>query len=157
MNGNAFSAAGRKLLPTRRTWAGLAVLLVGLGVTGCSKASVAEEPEPATVREISEGLSEITVTERAAERLGIETEAVGTAAVDGGERLVVPYSALMYHYDGSTWTYAETAAFTYQRVPVQVERIADGMAMLTEGPAQGSSVVSVGAAELYGIEFGIGK
>jgi hypothetical protein len=29
--------------------------------------------------------------------------------------------------------------------------------LVTEGPPEGAVVVTVGAAELYGIEFGVGK
>lgn len=152
MNGNGFSARSRMLVRSKRAGAGMAVALLGL-LGACSEASVAEEPEPATVTEVSEGLAKITLTERAAERLGIETVPVEAAA----EGLALPYGALMYHYDGSTWTYVEVEPLSYQRESVQVQSIEDGRAVLSGGPAAGTPVVNVGAAELYGIEFGIGK
>jgi multidrug efflux system membrane fusion protein len=42
------------------------------------------------------------------------------------------------------------------RERITVDDIEDGRAVLTDGPAVGTAVVSVGAAELYGTEFGVG-
>ena len=77
--------------------------------------------------------------------------------VEGSERLVVPYSAVMYHFDGSTWTYTNPAPLTYVREPIEIDYIDGNTVVLDRGPAVGTVVVSVGAAELYGVEFGIGK
>jgi membrane fusion protein, heavy metal efflux system len=42
------------------------------------------------------------------------------------------------------------------RERVTVEFIEGDQAVLSKGPAEGSAVVTVGAAELYGTEFGVG-
>ncbi|NOT30602.1 MAG: hypothetical protein HOP15_09175 [Planctomycetes bacterium] len=45
----------------------------------------------------------------------------------------------------------------YRRAAVDLERAAGGEALLVRGPEAGSQVVSAGAAELFGTEFGAGK
>jgi len=74
----------------------------------------------------------------------------------GGARSVVPYGALLYDVNGDAWVYISTAAGTYQRAPVVVDYIEDDQAVLLDGPDEGTPVVSVGAAELFGTEFGVG-
>jgi len=42
---------------------------------------------------------------------------------------------------------------TYQRQRIGVERIVGDLAVLSEGPAVGTPIVTVGAAMLYGAEI----
>ncbi len=95
------------------------------------------------------GLQTITLTERAAGRLDIEVKEAGD--------LEIPYSALLYGLDGSTFVYISPEHLTFQRATVVVDHIQEETAVLKEGPAAGMAVVTVGAAELYGLETGIGK
>jgi hypothetical protein len=46
---------------------------------------------------------------------------------------------------------------TFVRRRVEVVRVADGRAVLSFGPKVGTPVVTGGAAELFGTEFGAGK
>jgi hypothetical protein len=71
--------------------------------------------------------------------------------------LVVPYSAILYDISGGTWVYENTAPRTFIRRRVNVSRVANGMAILQQGLAIGTKVVTDGAAELFGTEFGGGK
>lgn len=71
--------------------------------------------------------------------------------------LVVPYAAILYDIQGGTWLYENTAPLTYIRRRVEISRVTDGMAILKQGPATGTKVVTDGAAELFGTEFGGGK
>lgn len=119
----------------------------------CSNSSDYVYIEPATVTEAGPDLWTVTLTPAAAERTGIETAAVESS----GDHLVIPYSAVFYHYDGSTWTYLDQGGNSYTRAPIEIDYIEGDRAMLTDGPSAGQPVVSVGAAELYGVEFGIGK
>jgi len=68
---------------------------------------------------------------------------------------VIPYSAVVYDHDGSTWTYVNTAARTYERKPITVAGIDGDIAQLSAGPPAGTEVVTVGAAELLGTEYNI--
>jgi hypothetical protein len=81
----------------------------------------------------------------------------GAPGTAGGTdvREVVPYSAVVYDTDGSTWTYVNTAARTYVRQPITIVAIRDDIAQLSAGPPVGAPVVTVGAAELLGTEYNI--
>jgi hypothetical protein len=69
----------------------------------------------------------------------------------------VPYAAVLYGLRGETWTYARTEPLVFVRQPITVDYIQGDLAVLTDGPAAGTAVVTVGGAELFGIETGIGK
>jgi hypothetical protein len=81
--------------------------------------------------------------------------AASTAKGQTGVREIIPYSAVVYDTDGSTWTYANTAARTYVRKPITIAAIKGGVAVLSVGPPVGTAVVTVGAAELLGTEYDI--
>jgi hypothetical protein len=151
-------------LPARlRHWAatGALLMLAGVGAGGCSPSAGADDAasgsiggEPAHV-EVVEGtdLGRITLTRRAAERLGLETAAVA-AGPDGGT--VIPYSALIYDAAGGTWAYTAEEPLVYQRAPVTVRDFDGDQVVLADGPPAGTSVVTVGAALLLGEELDVG-
>jgi hypothetical protein len=74
--------------------------------------------------------------------------------VDGTVRTFVPYSSIIYDEGGRTWVYTSPRPRTFVREAVSVDRINGDWALLGEGPAVGTSIAAVGAAELYGSEFG---
>lgn len=76
---------------------------------------------------------------------------------DEGEQLTVPWSAVLHDAFGGTWIYARVAPHVYSRQRVAVRNVVGDLAVLAAGPAPGTEVVSVGAAELFGTEFGTGK
>lgn len=78
-------------------------------------------------------------------------------AGSGADKLVVPYSSVLYDLEGNTWVYTVPQALTYERRPITVEYIEGEDAVLMDGPPAGTTIVSVGVAELYGTEFGVGK
>ena len=136
------------------------LILAALPLAACSQASpvTASKVEPAKVEKI-EGteLNRVTLTEKAAERLDLQTAPVREEPVDGTQRLVVPYAAVIYDLEGATWMYISPAPLTYVREPITVDYIEGDMAVLVDGPASGTEVVTVGVAELYGADTGIGK
>lgn len=67
----------------------------------------------------------------------------------------VPTSAVWYDAHGRTWVYVSVAPRTFVRSAVVVARYAGQVAVLSRGPAAGTRVVKVGAAELYGAEQGV--
>jgi len=73
------------------------------------------------------------------------------------ESLVVPRSALVRDVLGGSWVYENTAPHTYARKRVFVDRVVGDLAALTSGPQPGAKVVTDGAAELFGTEFGGSK
>jgi hypothetical protein len=136
------------------------LILAALSLAACSQASAvtASKIEPAQVEKI-EGteLNRVTLTEKAAQRLDIQTAPVREESVDGTQRLVVPYAAVIYDLEGATWAYISSAPLTYVREPITVDYIEGDMAVLVDGPVAGTEVVTVGVAELYGADTGIGK
>ncbi len=103
------------------------------------------------------GLNRVILTERAAERLDIQTLPVAETDIDGEQRLVIPYSAVIYGLNGETWAYINPERLTYVRDPIMVDYIEGELAVLTTGPPVGTQVVTVGVAELYGTDTGVGK
>jgi hypothetical protein len=144
-----------------RRWLVLAGLLAaGLQLSACTQQAAEAEgatSEPAKIERVAAGdVSRLTLTARAAERLGIQTAPVRKATVEGQARTVVPYGAVLYDAKGGTWVYVAREPLSYLRERITVDDIEDDRAVLTSGPAAGTAVVSVGAAELYGTEFGVG-
>jgi hypothetical protein len=131
-------------------------LALPLAACGQGQTEAAHDP-PAAVTEI-EGteLSRITLVASAAERLGIETATAEEARGQGRARIAVPYSAILYAPDGRTWVYTNPEELVYQRAEVVVDSIDGDQAILSEGLAEGDTVVTIGAAELFGTETGVG-
>ena len=135
------------------------LIFIALMVAGCSGSSVTPPKiEPAIVEPIDgTELNRVTLTEKAVERLDIQTDLVSEVDVDGAARSTVPYSSILYDLHGETWVYTNPEARTYIRAPITVEYIDDDLVVLSDGPALGTSVVTVGAAELFGTDTGVGK
>jgi RND family efflux transporter MFP subunit len=71
--------------------------------------------------------------------------------------LTIPYSAVVYDIHGATWVYEDLGDGVYARRRVEVARHAGDKVEVARGLSPGVRVVSVGAAELFGTEFGAGK
>ena len=136
----------------RATMAAALAAMVALGLTACIPAPVEAAPviAAATKEEIGgTELSKLTLTEQATERLGLRIETV----TSGPGGLEIPYGGLIYTSDGDTWVYTNPEPLVYIRAQVVVDRIDGDVVRLGDGPAAGTRIVTVGAAELYGAEF----
>ncbi len=133
---------------------GVAAFLLAACSQGGVAGIVSEDPPVKVEKNEDSGLSRMTLSTKAAGRLGIATAAV--AAGPSGARLAVPYSAVVYDKTGATWTYTNPEGLVYLRAAITVERIAEDVAILTSGPPVGTAVVTTGAAELWGVETGVG-
>jgi RND family efflux transporter MFP subunit len=71
--------------------------------------------------------------------------------------IIIPFSAIVYDIHGGTWVYTNPSPNTYVRQRVELQTVIDGKAVMTRGPKAGTKIVTVGAAELFGTEFGGGK
>ncbi len=136
----------------------VAGLVIGAAaiLAGCATATPAQAP-PALIKPVAGSqIPQLQLTERAVQRLGVVTQPVRQATTAGQPaHEVIPYSAVVYDTDGSTWTYVNTAARAYQRKPITVTEIDGDIALLSAGPPVGAAVVTVGAAELLGTEYNI--
>jgi RND family efflux transporter MFP subunit len=72
------------------------------------------------------------------------------------QNLVVPFKAVLYDVHGGAWVYEEMEPHVYARKRVAVEYVDGDDAVLVAGPPAGARVVTDGAAELFGTEFGVG-
>jgi hypothetical protein len=129
--------------------AAVAALLSGCGETP-SDAHVIDEPvmlDPAGA-----GLTRITLTKEASERLNIQTVPVAT---EGG-RTVIPSTAWFVQSDGSFWVYISPEPLVFVRHEISIETDDGARAFLTAGPPPGTHVVTVGVPELLGAESEIG-
>ena len=70
--------------------------------------------------------------------------------------LVVPEAAVLYDIHGATWVYEDLGGNAYARRRIEVARHAGDRAVVSRGIAEGAKVVTAGAAELFGTEFGAG-
>jgi membrane fusion protein, heavy metal efflux system len=77
--------------------------------------------------------------------------------IAGRKGIVIPTSAVLYDIHGGAWIYVTSAPQEYRRQRVEILQTDGPKAILARGPDSGVKVVSAGAAELFGTEFGAGK
>ena len=140
---------------TRHRWffTGLAIAALALGACNSGSTTSEKKVEAITIQEDeTTGLKTLTLSDKAAERLGVETAAVAGT----GSQMTIPYAAVLYDASGKTWTYVNDSPLTYKRAEITVDAIDGDTARLSAGPPSGTMVVTTGAAELYGAEIGVG-
>jgi len=144
---------GGKVMQGSRRWIVPVLLVGGLALGACGKAKEAAPADPpATVDQIVVAGAKhqgVRLTEQAAKRLDVQTAEVAAGA---GGKLVIPAAAVEYNNDGSTFTYTNPEPFAYVQQAITVDSINADQAVLSAGPAAGTNVVTVGAAELLGVE-----
>jgi multidrug efflux pump subunit AcrA (membrane-fusion protein) len=129
------------------------LLLAGLALSACSGThqEAASDP-PARIDQIlvaGQRHEGVRLTEQAARRLDVQTRPV-TPGPAG--KLVIPVAAVSYNNDGSAFAYTSPEPLAYVQAPITVDSIAGDEAILSAGPAAGTPVVTVGSAELLGVE-----
>jgi hypothetical protein len=136
--------------------AGLTAFAVYEGVAPSSTAeAVPSEAGLASVEPIGNtGLKRVVLKSSAAKRLDIQTASVGQTLVDGRQRAVIAYSAVLYDANGDTWTYTSPKPLVFVRHDIRVADVRGDHAILASGPNPGTRIVTVGSAELWGIEYG---
>jgi len=78
--------------------------------------------------------------------------------LDGAqESTAAPWSAVIQDIQGGAWVYESVAPQTFVRRRVEVRYVIGPWAALEHGPPVGTKVVTVGAVELFGAEFGFAK
>ena len=83
------------------------------------------------------------------DRMRVELQLAGSSE----NQKIVPYGAVYYDGKGAAWAYVNPKPLTFERQSIRVERIVGDLAVLSEGPAVGTPIVTVGAAMLYGAEI----
>lgn len=148
---------------TRKRWI-VALLIIGcLQLAACAQAATSaggggDVPEPAKVEPIAgTDVSRVILTADAAARIGIQTATVQQRQTAGTSRTVVPYSAVIYDLHGDAWVYTNPSPLTYVRAAIHADHIDGDQTVLVNGPPAGTAIVTIGAAELFGAELGIGS
>ena len=139
----------------RRAAAASLLLALSLLAAGCGGGGGEEESQPPAATEEVAGSDAVRVvmTPEAAKRIGVKLTPVARGP-KGGEETVIPYEAVLYDPDGGTWTYTSPKPNVFQRQDIEIERIDGGSVFLEEGPPVGAQVVTVGATEIWGVEYG---
>jgi hypothetical protein len=151
---------------------GIALSLVcGTLLGGCKDdLNAYKKVSPVKIDQIDgQEIKRITLTPEAMQRIDLQTAVVRETQVQGwvqgngqtsGQssvvRKVVPYGSLIYDEYGKTWVYARASERSFERKPVEVDYIEGDNAVLADGPPNDTEIATSGAAELYGVEGGIG-
>ncbi len=89
---------------------------------------------------------------RPGQRVSVELALVGNS-----EQSAVPWSAVVQDIYGGHWIYEKTAEHKFVRRRVQVKNIVDSWAVLEQSPPVGTTIVTIGVAEIFGTEFWVSK
>ena len=93
--------------------------------------------------------------ERVAVDVTLSNKSAGaTGAAANTPALTIPAAALLYDASGGQWVYVRTAPRQYTRQRVEVQRAVGEQVVISRGVKAGVEVVTDGAAELFGTEFG---
>lgn len=134
----------------------IVLLATACALQACSKAgssSHAAAVKHSSMTPEGDGIYRITLSELAVQRLRFEY----AEAKQSGARMSLPYNTLLYDPTGKEWVYVGLTPTSFKRAPLKVAAIDGDTVYYTEGPAEGTKVVTWGAVELSGIEYGIGK
>jgi hypothetical protein len=137
--------------PMKMFWLALTIVVaLQLAACGPKPKATTEKINPVTLEEIEGSeIQRVILTEKAAQRIHLETAPASA--------LVIPYAAVIYDTEGSTWIYTNPAPLTFVRVPVVIDRIEDDQVFLSEALESDAPIVTVGVAEIYGAETGVSK
>ena len=113
------------------------VILLQGGCSASTPAQVSGE-KPATTEKIDGSeFNRVTLTEKAAQRIKLQTGKIREEEVGGKMRRVVPYSSIIYGLHGETWLYTSDTPLTFVRAPITVDYIEGDNVILIDGPALG--------------------
>jgi hypothetical protein len=140
-------------------WMAVVLMIAALGLAACGGKPAATASEaPAKVEPITGSpLKRLTLTQKASDRLGLKMAPVREAQVKGAQRKVIPYAAVLYDTRGEAWAYTNPEPLKFVRQQIKVDFIDGDQAVLTDGPATGTALVTLGSAHLLGLEIGVGK
>ncbi len=150
--------SGRQL---RAVCAGLVLIAAGVSLSACNRAAETstggyEADKPAGPVSKVEPIKGTDVALVKFSALGAKKVGLQTAVIRrDGEQEVMPYAALLYDGEGKAFAYTSPKPLTFVRKEVTVERVDGDRVVLAEGPPAGTRVVTTGADEVYGTEFGV--
>lgn len=88
--------------------------------------------------------------------LGLQQQVLVEFTTTEPRRKTIQSAALVYDAGGETWVFVSPEPLVYVRHQVDVDFVQQDWAVLTDGPPEGTLVVTGGAMLLLGTEFGMG-
>jgi RND family efflux transporter MFP subunit len=89
---------------------------------------------------------------RPGERVSVQVPLTGSE-----QALVVPTDAVLYDMNGGSWVYEATGPTTFVRRRIEIRTQVGYKTLIARGLEPGKKIVTAGAIELFGTEFGAGK
>jgi hypothetical protein len=152
----------------------LAGVLLGVALAGCGSSMTPPVAPAAKIEQVGSS-SRIVLSAVGAQRIGVQTAPALTVPTPAGARAraggsvsvanptgspgrpvaVIPFSAVVYDPSGHAYAFANVAPLTYTEVPIVVDHVSGNSAYLLKGPRPGTSVVTLGAEELLGVQSGV--
>ena len=140
------------------TRARVVVHLLGGGAEGSGMAGTpVAAPPNADAASASADLVYAVSNPRGLLRPGERVQVAVPLTGQGAALLTVPWASVVFDHDGGTWVYERIAARTFVRRRVALGEVSGRWAVVRSGVGAGALVVTDGAAELLGTEFGAGK
>lgn len=142
-------------------WMIVGLLIASLALSACgggSSATAAAAEKPYKLDKMDgSNFNLVTLTQKTAQRLVLETGKVTEEQIAGAKRLVVPYSSLIYGLHGENWVYVSPQPLSFHRAEVNVDYIEGDNVILVDGPAVGTEIATSAVAQLYGVDTGVKK
>jgi hypothetical protein len=167
-----------------RLWAVALLIVSALALAACAGEPITPDEEgPAQLQPVAgSSLNRVILTKQAMQDLDIQTTPVGkalsaspkpkpspsptatptpaatpTSSAAPAALTLIPVSAVIYDPQGRPWTYTVAGPRSFVRRAIVIDHKAGTSAFLSSGPPVGTPVVTVGAPELLGAEYGVGK
>jgi hypothetical protein len=141
------------LTADRKVAAAVVVALVALAPAACKQAEAVEaehyQASKITPAEEEGGHPVVTLTQKGADRIGLETTPI--------EDNRIPYAAILYDAaEGQPYVFVNTEGLSFHREDVTVKHVDGDMVDLADGPSNGTEVVTVGVPQVHGAELEFG-
>jgi hypothetical protein len=136
----------------RRLAAGLMAALLAVAPAACKQAEAIEvehyQASKITPAEEEGGHPMVTLTQLGADQIELKTEPVRDQRI--------PYSAVLHDADGQPYVFVNVEKLTFHREDVSIKRVAGDTVILSDGPADGTQVATVGVPQIHGAELEFG-
>ena len=135
----------------RKVAAALVAALLAVAPAACKQAEAIEQEhyQASKVTPAEHGdHATVTITELAAERIGLETVPI--------EKSQIPYAAILYDAEGQAYVFVNTKGLSFHREDVDIADVDGDTVELADGPPAGTQVVTVGVPQIHGAELEFG-
>ncbi len=137
----------------RKVAAAVVAVLLAVAPAACKQAEAIEqehyEASKITPAKDGSGHPTVTLTKLGAEQISLKTVPI--------EKNRIPYAAILYDAKaGQPYVFVNTKGLSFHREDVTVEKVDGDMVDLSDGPPNGTPVVTVGVPQIHGAELEFG-